>query len=62
MTKDTFRFWFCRQFIENLPKIGKVLLLFDGQHGSHIDIETSCIARENGVVLISFPVHGIHLL
>ena len=60
MTKDTFRFWF-KKFVENLPKTGKVLLLFDG-HGSHIDFETSRIARENGVVLMSLPPHCTHIL
>lgn len=48
------------KFVKPTPS-EPVLLLLDN-HGSHIDIEVVDKAKENGVIMLSFPPHCSHRL
>lgn len=62
MTSDNFYI-----FIQHFAKVAKpsqeqkILLLLDNHH-SHIGLDTINFARENGIVMLSFPPHCSHKL
>ena len=63
MNQDAFYNWVENCFIPNLPdpsKRGMALLLFDG-HGSHIDIRTSTLCKENKAIPYALPPHTSHV-
>ncbi|EFX70829.1 hypothetical protein DAPPUDRAFT_60856, partial [Daphnia pulex] len=54
---------FMKHFIQNVrpSKENEVVLFFDN-HSSHLSIEVLNLAKDNGVVMITFPPHCSHLL
>ena len=57
MTEEIF-LEYLKFFVQNTKcsKEKPVLLLIDN-HGSHLNIEAIDYARENGIILLSFPPH-----
>lgn len=62
MTEEDF-VKFLKHFIKYVKpsKERKVILLLDN-HGSHLSIEGLTLAKENGIIMLSFPPHCSHKL
>ena len=62
MDTNTFYSWFTSQFLQQVPKECRpILLLYDG-HLSHISLELITAARQSDVHIIKLPPHTSHLL
>ena len=62
MTAETF-YTFMQHFIAHAkPSIENPILLLLDNHESHLAIKTINYAKENGVVMLSFPPHCSHRL
>lgn len=60
---DTEFFQFIQHFIKHVKpsKEHRVLLVLDN-HSSHLHVETLNLAKENGIIMLSFPPHCSHKL
>ena len=60
MTTELFFGWLANHFISNIPPSRPVVLLVDG-HSTHIDLETSKLCQEKGILLYCLPAHSSHI-
>ena len=60
ITKELFYGWLANHFISHIPPSRPVVLLVDG-HSTHIDLETSKLCQEKGILLYCLPAHSSHI-
>ena len=61
MDLELFYGWLSNHFTTWIPPARPVVLIVDG-HSSHINLQTACFARENGILLYCLPPHTTHAL
>ena len=60
ITTEFFYDWLANHFILRIPPSRPVVLLVDC-HSTHIDLETSKLCKEQGILLCFLPKHSSHI-